>query len=389
MNEQQDPMPDADPGAATDDAAPSSTRVAVVIAAGVAVLIAIVVGLHLRTVARTNHVALAAAPRPVSVVKAKAASFRPSRSYVGTIQPWVAAKIGPQFVSAYVGSVLVRPGASVRRGEVLATLDCRNSSAASREIAARARALEERQIAAEHEAARLKELTAGGYASTNEEEQLAARAKAEAAEVEGLRASLVTRALEVDDCILRAPFAGEIADRFADPGAYVRPGNPIVTAIDRSTVRIVADAPESDFAVVAPDTAVAITVLSTGARLAGAISRRAPAADDVTRTVHFEIDLPNAGRKLPVGTTATIAIEVGAPEKATAVPLRAATVRGEQAALFVVEGALAKSKTLPLLGEAAGLLYLDPRLPDGSLVVVEGRALLDDGDRVAAREAAE
>ena len=36
------------------------------------------------------------------------------------------------------------------------------------------------------------------------------------------------------------------------------------------------------------------------------------------------------------------------------------------------------SRTIvPVLGEGGGLLYLDPKLPAGSLVVVEGRALLD------------
>jgi RND family efflux transporter MFP subunit len=302
------------------------------------------------------------------------------------MQPWVAAKIGPQFVSAYLGAVLVRPGASVRRGEVLATLDCRESSAATREIAARAKALEERQVAAEHEATRLKELTASGFASTNEAEQLAAKSKSEAADIEGLRASLTARSLQVDDCVLRAPFGGEIAERLADPGAYVRPGNPVVTAIDRSTIRVVADAPESDFAVVAPGTKVTLTVLATGTKLSGAVSRRAPAADDATRTVHFEIDLPNTERALPVGTTAVIGIEVGEPRPATAVPLRAATLRADQASLFVVEGGLAKRKTIAVVGEAAGTLYVDPKLTDGSAVVVEGRALLDDGDSVAAKE---
>src|SRR5581483_3201076 len=122
----------------------------------------------------------------------------------------------------------------------------------SKEIAARARALAERQVAGEHEAARVKEMAEGNFASKNEAEQLAAKATSEAQEVESLRATLVSRSLEVDDCILRAPFAGEVSERYVDPGAFVRPGNPVVTVVDRATVRVVADAPESDFAVVAP-----------------------------------------------------------------------------------------------------------------------------------------
>lgn len=357
-----------------------------VILVGVAVVLVAMVGLYLRAASKTNHVALADAPKSVSVLKAKAAQFRPVHTYVGTTAAWDAAKVGPQYVSAYVGTVLVRPGAVVKRGEVLATLDCRNASAASREIAAKAKAIEERQAAAEHEAERTKEMQEGGFASENELEQLAAKSAAEKAEAESLRASLVSRSLEVDDCILRAPFNGEIADRFVDPGAYVRPGDPIVRVVDRNEVRIVADAPESDFTVVAPGTQVKILIEATGATLTATISRRAPAADEQTRTVHFEIDYDNKDHALPVGSTARLTIEVGQPKPATEVPLAAATLRGDKATLYVVDNGVAKRVVVPVLGAAEGVLYVDPKLPAGREVVVEGRALLDDGDKVTSKE---
>jgi multidrug efflux pump subunit AcrA (membrane-fusion protein) len=96
---------------------------------------------------KTNKVALSAAPKPVTTLAAKAAQFRQSRNYVGTIQPWIEAKVGPQFVSAYVASVLVRPGAAVKRGDVLATLDCRSASAASKAVSMQAQALAAQQAA--------------------------------------------------------------------------------------------------------------------------------------------------------------------------------------------------------------------------------------------------
>jgi RND family efflux transporter MFP subunit len=362
-------------------------RVRGFIVIGVSVLLVAVVALYLRAASRTNHVALSQAPKPVTVEKAKAATYRPTRSYVGTTDSWNTARVGPQYISAYVATVLVRPGAVVKRGEVMATLDCRNASANSREIAARAKALAERQTAAEHETSRVQEMKQGGFASENEVEQLGAKASSEKAEVESLKAALVSRSLEVDDCILRAPFTGEVADRFVDPGAFVRPGNPVVSVIDRNMVRISADAPESDFAVVAPSTPVAIAVEATGAKVDGKVSRRAPAADEATRTVHFEIDVPNSDHVLPVGATARLTINVGEPQPGSSVPLRSATLRGDKATLFVVEGDVAKRMIYPILGEQGGLLYVDPKLQAGTPVVVEGRALLDDNDKVTAKEA--
>jgi RND family efflux transporter MFP subunit len=351
---------------------------------GTAVMVVFMVGLYLRSTADTNHVALAQSPKPVSVAAAAKGSFRPTREYLGTLQPWSQAKVGPQYVSAYVGAVVVRPGAVVRRGEVLATLDCRNASAATREIAARAKALEERRNAVAHETERMKEMQKGGFASENELEQLSARTAAQSAEMESLQASLSARSLEVDDCVLRAPFAGEVADRFVDPGAYVHPGQPVVTVLDRNLVRVTAEAPEIDFAVVAAGTEVTLQT-STGSTLTAKVSRRAPAADEVTRTVHFEMDVANPDHQLPVGTTATVSIEVGAPQPATLIPLRAATIRADQANLFIVDGGAARRRVVAVLGEAGGTLYVDPRLPVGASIIVEGRALLDDGDLVKAK----
>jgi len=262
-----------------------------------------------RADARTNKVALSSGPKPVTAVRAKATTYRPTRTYVGTLQPWIQANVGPQLVSAYVDTVLVRPGAIVKKGEVIATLDCREASASTKAIAARARALDARQQAVEHEASRTQGLLQGGFVSPNEAEQKTAQSTSEAAQVEAERANLARSSLEVNDCIMRAPFNGEVAQRAIDPGAFVRPGNTIVTVVDRDTVRMTADAPETDFDVVAAGTNTSVHVYATKKDFAGTITRRSPAADPATRTVHFEIDLPDPARLIPVGTTGEVHIE--------------------------------------------------------------------------------
>ena len=362
---------------------PRRTVPIVIVAATAALLVA--GGLMVvRAEAQTNKVALSDAAKPVSVIEATATTFRPSRSYVGTLEPWVEAKIGPQLVSAYVDTVLVRPGAVVKKGEVLATLDCRNAGATNQAVAMEARAIEAQQEAATHEASRIQGLLDGGFVSPNEVEQKTAQSSAQQAELLATKAKLLGASLEVSDCVLRAPFDAEVAARTIDPGAFVRPGVSIVSLVDRSTVRVVGDAPEVDFDVVAPGTPVAIHLVSGNRDLTATISRRAPAADLATRTVHFEIDVADPKRELPVGTTAELRIGVGKPEPAVEIPLFCATVRGDKASVFVVENGVAHKRSYLVKGETQGNLYLDPQLKPGSKVVSEGRALLSDGDRVKA-----
>ncbi len=350
--------------------------------AGVALLLGLGGFLLWRAESRVNRVAMASSAKPVTVVKAQALDFRPFRTYIGTLEPWQSARIGPQFISAYVSTVPVRPGAVVKKGDVLATLDCRHATASTRAVAMQANAIDARQKALADEAARTEGMLDGGFVSANEVEQKIAQSVSEAAQLQAGKAQLERSSLDVYDCVLRAPFDGEVAVRSIDPGAFVRPGTSMVSVVDRSIIRVTAEAPEVDFAIVEPGTPVKMHLLATNQDVVGKVARRAPAADLETRTVHFEVDVPDPGRLLPAGTTAELTIEVGQPRPSSAVPLAAAAVRSGKALVFVVEGDTAHARVVPLLGEREGVLYLDPSLRPGTPVVLEGRALLQDGDKV-------
>lgn len=344
------------------------------------------VALSLRASHRINRVPLSDSPRLVMTAAAERGQYRDSRTYVGAARPWVEADVGPQFVSAYVVTVLVRPGAVVRSGQVLATLDCANPSAATRAAKMEAQAINERLRAAADEAKRISSLADGGFAAPNEAEQKLALSAADLASLQASKANLLKSSLYVRDCVLRAPFDGEVATRSMDPGSFARPGNAIVSVVDRGTVRVTVDAPEKDFSAVLPGTLVEIEMVATDSRVTAPIARTAPKADPKTRTVHFEVDLPDPKRQYPVDTTALVHVEVGSPVAATRIPIYAATQASGKARLFVVEGSIAHARTLPVLGESGGALFFKPDvLPAGSAVVVEGRALLSEGDKVSAK----
>ena len=89
-----------------------SSLIPIVIAIGVLTVLVLGGLLVWHAESKVNKVALASAPKPVTVIAAPATTFRDSRTYVGTLRPWVEASVGPQFISAYVDTVLVRPARS-------------------------------------------------------------------------------------------------------------------------------------------------------------------------------------------------------------------------------------------------------------------------------------
>jgi RND family efflux transporter MFP subunit len=358
------------------------------IALGAGTIVLAVAGALLvrRADGKVNRVALGADPRPVTVELARAMPYRDARAYVGSVDSWVEANVGPQYISAYVETVTVRPGDAVTRGQVLATLDCSNPSAANRAVAMQVQSVGARQRATADQAARESSMMVGGFIAPNEVEQSTARSASEQAQVLESRARLVGTSLEVRDCVLRAPFAGEVATRTMDPGAFARPGTAIVSIVDRNVARVTVDAPEKDFAIVPVSTRVRIRMLATGVEVEATVSRRSPRADTRTRTVHFEADVPDPDRAFPVGTTAIVQVDVGEPVPATAIPLYATTQQEGKARFFIVEGDIAHAHEAPILGERGGELYFEPAvLAAGAQVVTEGRALLSDGDPVRAR----
>ena len=175
-------------------AGPHSRRAPwLMIAAGTALVLLLGGALVWRADSAVNRVPLGAAPRPVSVVEAEASSYRATRSYVGTLDPWVEASVGPQFVAGYVDTVLVRPGASVTRGQVLATLDCSHENADSQAIAMEARANDEQQRALADETVRVVGLLDGGFVAKNEAERSTARSASAQASLLSTRAKLHIR----------------------------------------------------------------------------------------------------------------------------------------------------------------------------------------------------
>jgi RND family efflux transporter MFP subunit len=362
-----------------------SVLIPLVIGSGVIVVLLLGGVLVWHAESKTNKIALAASPKPVTVVASKAVPYRPERAYVGTLRPWIEAKVGPQFISAYVETVLVRPGSVVKKGQVLATLDCRNANAQTAALAAQARAISSRQQALSHEAARTQALLDGGFVSPNEAEQKTAQSNSQAAELAAEEANLTKSGLDVSDCILRAPFDGEVSLRLADPGAFARPGTEMIGVVDRSTIRMTADAPESDFENVAAGTKVTVHLVATNKDVDATITRRAPSADPGTRTVHFEIDLADPERKMPVDTTGEVYVPVGLPVPATSMPLSAVSMNDKKATFYTIDGDIAHQHTIVELGEVGPDVYFAPALiAAGSMIVVEGRALLREGDRVVA-----
>jgi RND family efflux transporter MFP subunit len=90
---------------------------------------------------------------------------------------------------------------------------------------------------------------------------------------------------------VRAPFDGRVAERFADPGALVGPGTPLVRLISAGDLLVRAAVPPEEARRLTVGTPVVSTVRNLGLAIPGTIQRIAPEVDAASQMVLIEVRL--------------------------------------------------------------------------------------------------
>lgn len=214
-------------------------------------------------------------------------------------------------VSGRINRVSAQLGQSVKRGQTIAQIFSPDlAEAQTRYVTARA------ELGAhDQELARTEKLVTLGAASKQELERIHAEHTARRAEVQSLASRLQLLGLSrntIDGLgpgksvesttSVGAPIDGVVTKRHANVGANVDQATELFTIVDLSTVWVVVDIYEKDFAHVRVGNPATVT---TGAypdlTLAGRVSYIDPQIGADTRTAKVRIEVPNTGRQLRLG----------------------------------------------------------------------------------------
>jgi len=248
-------------------------------------------------------------------------------------------------VAGRVTQVTAELGKNVMLNEVLATVYSPELADAQTAFIA---------AVAEHAAhdqaqARTQRLFAIGAASRQELERLEAEKSEMDAKVETARARLVLLGIPQErtqriaspaDVVttfdVRAPIPGIITKRNANPGLNIDMNAPLFTVTDLSTVWIVADLYERDFADVSLGNPVAITTMAyPGLQLRGKVNYIDPQVQAETRTAKLRVEVPNSGGRLRLGMFVDVNITGRTPRPVVLVPRTAIQALGTQSVVYV------------------------------------------------------
>jgi cobalt-zinc-cadmium efflux system membrane fusion protein len=268
----------------------------------------------------------------------------------GVVQPNAYREIAvTSLVSGRVTQVHAELGARVNAQDPLATIYSPElAEAQTAFIAARAE-----QATHQQRQTRTQRLTAIG-AATREELEMheAERARIDAA-VEIARSRLALLGIPEErtqrlggpqDVIttipVRAPFAGVVTRRAANVGQNIDPATPLFTIVDLSTVWVIGDLFERDFARVRVGSPVSVTSAAyRGLALRGRVSYIDPQVQQETRTAKLRVEVPNASGQLRLGMYVDVELGDLGERSGVFVPKTALQVVGSDAVVYVADEA--------------------------------------------------
>lgn len=202
-----------------------------------------------------------------------------------------------------------------------------------------------------------------------------------AALLEVARADLVRAELDVENMVIRAPFAGSLQERQVEVGDFVSVGDPIATVVDDRTLIVSAAVSEYDAKFVnAGDTAEA--TLATGETVSGRIRYVAPVADEATRTFAVELEVDNRDGKLRAGMSAELKIPAETIFAHKISPsLLTLDDQGQVGVKIVNESGLVEFFPADIALSTTEGVYV-AGLPAAATIITVGQGFVTDGSRV-------
>lgn len=278
--------------------------------------------------------------------------------------------------------VSVERGMQVKPGQVLATLDVRAASLSAAEAEAQARSVKAQNDQARDECARYEKLKERGAVSDLEFQQKIIQCRTLPLSAEAATARAALAAQNVGDGIVRAPFAGIIAERSIEVGQYVRQDSKVATLVAVDPLRVELAVPEAEVGRVAIGAEVSFGVSAyPGKRFSGKIQYISGVVRSSTRDLVVEAVVPNPERALLPGMFADVELSVGS-QTLPSVPRAALVERDGQARLFVVQGGRVEERVVALGAAAGERVAVQRGVSQNESVVVSDPQKLQNGQAV-------
>jgi membrane fusion protein, multidrug efflux system len=267
-------------------------------------------------------------PPPVSLAEVKAVRSAPREEITGALNPAKELKAGFE-VAGRLARILVKKGAAVAQGQLMAQLDPELADAQVQQAEAAVQAAAAQSAIAADVANRNAELAKTNTISEAQQRNTASSAAAAAAQLQAAKAQLAQARANRRRHDLRAPFAGVLIDAPDQVGATVAAGVPLFTLEQLDPLVLKLTVSDSSRALLKPLARVQVEAVGGGAATFEAWVRAViPSADPATRRVPVEIVVPNPDARFTAHTLGRAVLPLGAEQEVLSAPASALSSQG-------------------------------------------------------------
>ena len=208
------------------------------------------------------------------------------------------------------------------------------------------------------------------------------------AQVQQMTVALAQAETNLAYSYIRAPFAGYIAERNLDPGAYVSGATASTSTVSRGilsvhdveTVRTLIEVVEKDVPLVQVGQRADVRAEAYPNEVfEGRVTRIVQALNRATRTMTVEVDLPNKDHRLKGGMFARVEVLVGKHPQAIQIPLDAVSRLEESQYVYVVKDGKAHQVPIELGALAENRVEVVKGLAGDEQLIVSGKDLVSEG----------
>ncbi len=208
------------------------------------------------------------------------------------------------------------------------------------------------------------------------------------AQVRQMEVALAQAETNLTYSYIRAPFAGYIAERNLDTGAYVSSATASTSTMSRgimslhdiNTVRVLVEVVERDIPLVKVGQRAELRAEAYPDHVfEGTVTRIVQALNRATRTMTVEVDLPNGDRRLKGGMFARVEVLVGTHHQALQVPIDAVSRLEDTQYVYVVRDGKARRVEVEIGVRSENRVEIIKGLTGNEPVIVSGKDLVQDG----------
>ena len=211
------------------------------------------------------------------------------------------------------------------------------------------------------------------------------------AQVQQMAVALAQAETNLAYASIRAPFAGYIAERNLDPGAYVSGTTASTSTISRGilsihdveTIRTLIEVVEKDVPLIQIGQRADVRAEAYPNEVfEGTVTRIVQALNRATRTMTVEVDLPNKDHRLKGGMFARVEVLVGKHPQAVQIPLDAVSRMEDSQYVYVVKDGKAHQVPVRLGTRVDNRVEVLEGLTGEEQLIVSGKDLVSEGASV-------